>query len=348
MDKKIYINLLYKSLAEGLSAKEQSQLDDWLKASKEHQEIAQNIRQGWDLSANYSKDFEVNLDDDFARLQKSMDLNMPQANADVPPMKVVETAKVKTMRPWKTWMGVAAAVLLLVTTYFVFNPNGDETSNFVTIETHVDEIKEVDLPDGTKVWVNENSIFTYPNKFADYNRKVELKGLAFFDVARDEKKPFTIKTKDVNVKVLGTSFSVRDYLAEQQVEVLVKTGKVEMIPNNTKKRAILIANNKGTFNKETQSLDVSKSNSLNELSWQNKTLIFDDTPLANVISDVGNHYGIVLNLKDSNLAECPFNSIFKNNSLEEVFDAISKVLKIEIEKTDNYVYNLKGGQCNVN
>ena len=346
MNKDFYIELIYKSLAEGLSTEEQHQLDDWVKASDEHQETAQNIQQGWELSANYSKDIEVNLDDEFARLQESMNVDTPQSKAS--PLKVVKTTQEKKISPWKTWMSIAATVLLLATTYFVFNPTSSDPVHFVTVETQANEIKEVELADGTKVWVNENSTFTYPDKFTKHNRKVELKGLAFFDVERDEKKPFSIQTKEVEVRVLGTSFSVRDIDSESKVEVFVKTGKVQVTTNKNNMRGILRANDKGTYDKNSGKLTVGEKASTNELSWQTKTLIFDDVPLTKVISDVEKYYGIVLNLKDSNLAECPFNSIFKNKTLTEVFDAIGDVFKIEIEKTDDYVYDLKGGQCNVN
>ena len=226
MNKNFYTKLLYKSLAEGLSAEEQRQLDDWIAASDENHDIANNIRQGWELSTNYAKDIEVNLDDEFARLQQSMGLDIAPSienKKETSPLKVAHSASEKKISPWKTWMGVAAAVLLLATTYFVFNPASGDVE-FITIETQADEIKEVELPDGTKVWVNENSTFTYPNQFVNYSRKVELKGLAFFDVTKDKKKPFSIHTKELDVKVLGTSFSVRAFDDESNVEVFVKTG----------------------------------------------------------------------------------------------------------------------------
>jgi len=182
MDKNFYIELLYKSLAEGISAEEQRQLDDWITASDENRETANSIRQGWELSVNYEKDIDVNLENEFARLQQSMDLNISQPTEikkDASPLKVVKSTPEKKISPWKTWMGVAAAVLLLATTYFVFNPDRGESVEFVTIETQADEIKEVELADGTKVWVNENSTFTYPSRFVNYSRKVELKGLVF-------------------------------------------------------------------------------------------------------------------------------------------------------------------------
>jgi len=348
MDKNFYIELLYKSLAEGLSAEEQGQLDDWIATSDENKATANDIRHGWELSANYAKDIEVNLEDEFARLQQSMDLPISTETKKDTPLKVVKSTPEKRISPWKTWMGVAAAVLLLGTTYFVFNPNSGDPVEFITIETQADEIKEIELADGTKVWVNENSTFTYPNKFINYKRNVTLKGLAFFDVAKDKKKPFNIVTEDVNVKVLGTSFSVRNYVAEHNVEVVVKTGKVQMLPRNNNNRAVLRANDKGTFNKDSEKLMVSKTKSLNELSWQNKTLVFDDTKLTQVLSDVENHFGVALNLKNSNITDCPFNSIFKDKTLQEVLDAISKSLKIDLVKTDDFVYELKGGQCPVN
>jgi len=175
---------------------------------------------------------------------------------------------------------------------------------------------------------------------------VKLKGLAFFDVAKDEKKTFQIETGEVDVTVLGTSFSVRAIESEPTIEVVVKTGKVQVKGKGN--RTTLTKGGKAIYNKNQRHMTTTSTKTLNELSWQSKTLIFDDTPLTEVVSDVENHYGIVLNLKDSNLAACPFNSIFKNKTITEVFDAISKTFKIEIEETADYVYDLKGGQCPMN
>jgi len=148
MDKDFYIKLIYKSLAEELSAKEQNQLNDWLKVSDENRAVAQNIQQGWKLSANYSKDMEVNLDDEFTRLQQSMNFSTPQSKET--PLRISNSTPIKKVSLWKTWMSVAAAVVLLVATYFVFNPTSSAPINLVTIETNANEIKEAELADGTK------------------------------------------------------------------------------------------------------------------------------------------------------------------------------------------------------
>jgi len=336
MAKEFYIELIYKSLAAGLSAEEQRQLDDWLSASDENQETANNIRQGWELSANYSKDIEVNLDDEFALLQKSIGIEKN------PNIKIAETARVKKLNPWKTWMSIAAAGLLLVAPYFIFNPSSAQPQ-IITIHTQNQEIKEVELPDGTKVWLNENSTLTYPSPFEKLSRNVELKGLAFFDVARDEKKPFHIEADDVGIKVLGTSFSVRAIESEATVEVVVKTGKVRVKgKGNT---ATLEKGRKAIYNKNENRMSTTTAKSLNEVAWYNNILTFDETEWAQTISDLENHYKVQLNLENSSMIECPITYTAENIPLSNILNDFSKMFNLKVEKSSDKIYNLVGGEC---
>ena len=89
-------------------------------------------------------------------------------------------------------------------------------------------IEPVSLSDGTTVRMGPNSQLIYPKSFDGKTRDVELKGQAFFDVAKDRERPFTVHTKNMDVTALGTAFEVFNYDSESKLETILLNGKVKI------------------------------------------------------------------------------------------------------------------------
>ena len=127
------------------------------------------------------------------------------------------------------------------------------------------EHKQVTLPDGTVVHLNAGTVMRYPTEFTSDIRLVEMEGEAFFNVMRDEGKPFIVRTRQADVKVLGTSFNVKAYQEDELMAVSVRTGKVEvdmpesvmrLLPNEQ----IIVNNTNGEILKKNE--DAQRSNGL--------------------------------------------------------------------------------------
>ena len=340
MEKEFYINLIYKSFSGDLSAEEQNQLENWLSESDANQKEADALKKTWQLSANFSKNLEVNLDAEFAQLQNRID-DEEKGNVKEAIVKTMPTTQKKSW--WKP-LSVAAAVLLLAGAFFMFNQNS-ATVEMLAMETLEGEMKEVALADGSKVWLNENSKLTYPNAMNGDERRVTLAGEAFFDITKNPSKPFIIDTRDAEVKVLGTSFEVRAMDDEIRTEVVVKTGRVSLGKKNDLKPIELTANQKGIYNRETgKKLNFDVKN-LNSISWQNNMLVFDDLPLEKVLVDVENHFGIKVILENQDLLKCKFESLFPDAKEKEVLKGISSVFKMKLIDSGERTYRLEGGDC---
>lgn len=340
MEKEFYIDLIYKSFSGDLSNAEQSQLDNWLSESEVNRKEADTVKKTWQLSANFSKDLEVNLDAEFAQLQNRIDAD-EKVNAKEAIVKTMPTARKKS---WWKLLSVAAAVLLLVGAFFILNQN-PVAVEMLAMETFEGEKKEVALADGSKVWLNENSKLTYPDAMNGEERRVTLTGEAFFDITKNPSKPFIIDTRDAEVKVLGTSFEVRAMDDEIRTEVVVKTGRVALGKKNDLKPIELTANQKGIYNSETgKKLSYGVKN-LNSISWQNNMLEFNDLPLAKVLADVENHFGIKVILENQELLKCKYGSLFPDAKEAEVLKGISSVFKMKLIKSGERTYRLEGGDC---
>ena len=127
---------------------------------------------------------------------------------------------------------VALIVLSLGTTAIYLNSTG-AFSKKITVSTGMDQKNLlVNLPDGSKIFLNRNTGLSYRANFGKHRRDVKLTGEAFFDISHDASKPFIIDAGKAEIKVVGTSFNVITNNAESAVEVYVKTGKVLLSDNS--------------------------------------------------------------------------------------------------------------------
>jgi transmembrane sensor len=245
--------------------------------------------------------------------------------------------------------GVAAAAfiaLLLLTTK-------DSKKNAVqvaqnTISTRKGSKSDIELPDGSKAWLNADSKLTYNENFQGDYREVSLEGEAYFDVVRDKSRPFIIHTKTLDIRVLGTAFNVRAYATEKNTETALYRGSVEVtLHNNPEKKIVLKPNEKLMVNNKSQqpvAADGSKSASkaLNnpnitvgkvhfqpkdssalETLWIKNKLVFDAETLEEAAGKIERWYNVSVVINgDEKLKKTTYSAIFENENLAQVMEAL--------------------------
>ena len=264
--------------------------------------------------------------------------------ANQPIGKVVAMSSKKSSSRWIGWAS-AAVIALAVGFWFLNNQNG-VTSNTLVAETSYQEKKTVTLNDGTIVWLNGNSQLTYPSTFSDDQRLVQLTGEAFFDVSKFPDKPFIIETTKSKVTVLGTSFNVRSRLAENLTEVVVKTGKVRLENKEGDKKVELTPNQKGVHDLSANSVTEMEEKDMNELAWHSDRLIFNNTPLNEVLSDLERQFEVEIRLKDTSLSSCKYGGIHKvEQGIASILDAVAEAFKMDLKPLGNTSFELANGSC---
>jgi len=206
----------------------------------------------------------------------------------------------------KIWYAAAAALLLgllIPAVNLYLKPKAEQTVQYVEEVTGRGEIKTVFLPDLTKVTLNAGSRMKYPADFSDNERSVELYGEALFDVTSDPIRPFNVKTKKMNIKVVGTVFDVKDYDDDCLSSVSVVSGKVEVDLGDEKQ--MLEQNQQVTMNNTTGNIETTTINAEKYLSWTNGTLYFYRTPIREVVNMLNRHYPQV----DIELAEGVYSNL---------------------------------------
>jgi ferric-dicitrate binding protein FerR (iron transport regulator) len=212
----------------------------------------------------------------------------------------------------------------------------------------------IKLPDGTIVRLNTDSRLTYDNFTAGKNREVTLIGEAYFDVAHDSSRPFIIHTGKINIKVLGTSFNVRNYPQDKELETSLINGKIEVslksrpddiiILKPTEKLIIakeqdeLAAATKVTNTTDNKvvltSITYLRHDSLvAETSWLNDKMVFVNQPLEKIAVELERKYAINITFKDEKVKKYRYTGVFENVSLEKVFQLIkySKNINYKID-----------------
>lgn len=328
-----YISLIYKELKGIISLEEEKNLQKWEKQSSKNQLTAEEIRQIWIESEQYKLPFELDHDADFAKMKSTI------ATPNTP-------SKVVTMRPRRLWLrAVAAAVIVLLGATFLFQNYFQNHAEWKVVEAS-SEIQELQLADGSKVWLNAGSTLSYPAEFSVTERPIKLTGEAFFKVSKDANRPFQVTTDRTTVTVLGTEFNVRDIADEKYFEVAVQEGKVRVQKNGSSQKVILIKNEKAFYDENNHTLKKVNDENLNSLAWKRQRLKFNDTTLKNALKTITKQYNITIDLKNKSLEKCLISGGYsiKTNALS-LLEQVTSNQKIKVKKLTETEYELIGGVC---
>ncbi|HCY41621.1 MAG TPA: hypothetical protein DHV48_09750 [Prolixibacteraceae bacterium] len=246
-------------------------------------------------------------------------------------------------------MRIAAAILvaalLSVAGYETFF-NQNATVRQLEISSTGQQINSFTLPDGTLVSLNSNTRLKYPKKFGKKTREVTIEGEAFFEVKPNKNKPFIIHAGNAQIKVLGTSFNVSAYPSARLVEVIVETGKVQVLNTMTVTKQndelILTPGEKGTLIYSSNALLKTTNQDPNFMAWKTRNLTFRATSLGEVIDNLEKVYKVNIRLDDPNLSGLLLTAQFNDYSLGFILKVIETTFKIEAQLIDGqYILKAK-------
>ena len=257
------------------------------------------------------------------------------------------------------FIGIAAGIF---TIFFInYSLRLDKSVTKQTNNAFVNEVvtkrgskSSIKLADGTIVRLNTDSRLTYLNFTAGKNREVTLIGEAYFDVAHDSSRPFIIHTGKNNIKVLGTSFNVRNYPQDKELETSLIKGKIEVSLESRPEDIItlkpteklIIAKEQdelATATKVKSSIDnkvvltsityLRHDSLVAETSWLNDKMVFVNQPLDKIAIELERKYAITVSFKDEKVKKYRYTGVFENVSLEKVFQLIkySKNINYKID-----------------
>ena len=329
-----YISLLIKKLKGQLEPGEGEALQEWLK-KPDQASTFREMEKVWERSGRYKQGYQPDVNQGFSRFQ---------ARIEAAKAKDAQSVKLTPVRNRSIrWISSAAAILLLgMMAYWQF---GRHTGKVRTVQTLAQQKQTVDLPDGTKVVLNENSELSYQRNFTNGDaRIVEFKGEAYFDITPNPDQPFIILTEEAEVKVLGTSFNLRAYDSEVFTEVEVESGKVEFATRDQKEKVVLSAKDRGVC-VHGNAMVKKQVNTLNAQSWRTNELKFRNTSLEDILLAVERHYKIQIEESDKSILDCQLTFTFGDQDLADVIEVLEVQLSASITEASPMQYRLEGGNC---
>lgn len=201
-----------------------------------------------------------------------------------------------------------------------------------------EEVTTVDLPDGSRVYLNKGAEISYSKAFKN-QRSVELRGEAFFDVMSDPQNPFSVHSGEILVSVLGTSFNVKQGKQPSEVEVYVKTGLVKVSLEESDQFIYLEPEQLGII-KNRKLLSTSLKDP-NYISWKTMDFKFVDSALSEVIQDLEESYHVDILTGDMDLSEMRITTSYSGQSIDAILETIATAFNLRFSHRDDGYYLTK-------
>lgn len=198
---------------------------------------------------------------------------------------------------------------------------------------------KIQLPDGSAVTLNRDTKINYPDKFGSGTREVHIEGEAFFEVQADAARPFIIYAGKATIKVLGTSFNVNAYPGNEEVEVVVETGKVQVSKGEVAATAagemILDPGERGILKPFSGEMRKSRNDNPNFLSWKTRNFIFTKTSLKEVMEQLNKVYHVQVKASEPHMEKLLLTARFEGRSLDFILKVIAMTHDLKIEQADD-------------
>lgn len=319
--------LILKYLNKELTSTEERELKSWLEENSLNRQVFENMVSHWELSESEINGYKEKV---FVQVTGSN----PSADRDVRSGKSLGYI-------WK----VAAVIVLAVGLGFFFNQMENQIQSEPTLVEQVLIEKEAlfgqkltfELPDGSIVKLNSGSKITFPKEFAAGQRNVTLIGEAFFDVARDAKRPFRISTEKIDVTVLGTSFNVDAYSESEVAVIAVKTGKVSVFNREKSDEVLLYPSQLALWKQDAKLKKEQISNEESVFGWLDQTMMFDDDTIDQIVKTLERWYDVKFEITAKLDNKKKFTGKYKNPTLRAVMESLSYAYDFDYELKDKTV-----------
>lgn len=330
--------LLIKYIQKKCSEQELKQIHDWLAREKDHRRLfelediyALKVQQHYQKASLTQQAYE--------RLQHK--LQTPTTTT------TTQRTTPSSSRPWKTYWAYAAmlAIICLLSAHlYVWVQHISEPAvAYHTIRVPKGQRASVTLCDGTKVWLNAETDFSYPGTFAAHQRHVILKGEAFFQVTPHKEKPFIVQLPELNIKVLGTEFNAKAYQGENHC-ITLREGAVEVSTKNGKEKAHMEPKDQVIYPSKGHLTLIKNAAVPSTDDWIQGELRIDNQALHEFLADMERHFDVNIHIQNASIRNTRFTCHFKSNiDIREALDLLKTTQQIDyiIDNKDVYLYPFK-------
>ncbi|OQP66545.1 hypothetical protein A3860_13775 [Niastella vici] len=313
-------HLILDEMERVLSPAEAIALEQWKDASPENLTFYNTVRNAGDRLTLLNLYKTADVDNAWSRMSASV-------------QREQEQPQVGRKGNLLLLFGALAAAVITGVSIILFN----WFSTGETIYHTANERRQIVLPDGSHVFLNERSAISYIRRSFHQKRQVKLlEGEAYFEVVHDDKNEFLVELGAIVVRDIGTSFDIK--IDTGNIQVIVNDGAVSMEhqqPAANLQKVVLTANQMALFNRNTKSISYDAAAPLNYKAWQDKKLRYVQTPLSMVCRDLNRIYGTRVVFQDTALAEKKLNAYLNQKTEDQIMHIIAASLQLKIVKKDS-------------
>ena len=310
--------IIAKSFKGGLDSNEQIFLDQWISLSQDNKKKFEIYEKLWKRSGDLLLSNTIDVEASLLKTKKR-----------IPDLRFKRKSSFGNLR-------VAVVLILAMALGFLFNYllgannliDGTSGTVYQEVRASYGTRTKLLLADGSTVWLNSGSTLKFPVNFDNAEeRVVELNGEGYFDVTKNESKPFIVNTSGLDVKVYGTSFNVSAYDEYDSMEVALVEGKVSLVQGdkgNRKEYMVLNPNDVVECNISEKRLSrISDSKMSKYTAWKDGQMVFYGDPIEKVVSRLEKWYNVDIEIKDKDLQDYRFTATFNDETLEQVLKLLS-------------------------
>ena len=319
--KKDIDDLLAAYWTDELTPEEHARLNEWIESSQENKAYFMRCQEIW-----FSSIEEENKKYDY---EKAFNLFHKRVEA------AEHRKEHRHIALWKSWSKYAAILLAVgLISYFSYQRGGNDLKHSLSevyIEAPVGSQTRLRLPDGTSVVLNAGSCLSYSQDFGTDSREVTLEGEGYFEVTHNAEKPFQVLSEDLQIKVLGTKFNVRNYAEDEEAVVSLLEGKVALDNRNHQGDELILApNERAILSKYTGSIRKEHRPTKADSQWINGDLIFDEMPLSEVAQILERNYNIQIRFTTDSIKNYRFYGRFNRSEtgLVQILDILAATGKV--------------------
>ena len=306
-------NLLYKFFEGKASFEEEEAVRRWLESAPEN----------WHLFLRERKLFDSILllgDEKANRSQKSKIL--------------------RSLRSWKVEMWKVAAVVALVLALgsaYQFVKGGKNVVPMQSIYVPAGQRVNITLSDGTNVWLNARTRMLYPAVFERPVRQVTIDGEAYFDVTKDEKKPFVVETNKCNMEVLGTKFNVDSYSEKEDFEVALMEGSVKVVSRRKANEALVLKPDNKVSLQMDGTLKIAPVDDYDLYRWKEGLICFKNKSFLSIMKELEEYFGTQIKVENKNVLKHSFTGKFRqSDGLDYALRVLQKDIAFVYERDDEH------------
>jgi len=320
-------DLLAKYLNSECDSDEIKQVEDWINSSFEHRLEFEKLSRAWELAAAGYGFGQWHAKDS----KESFLLKVIQNQAGIIGEKenLIQNTRRQIVVFWK-YAAVAILIMGLSSLWVFTRPGSLTEGTFTEIAVPKGSKSQMSLPDGTQVWLNADSKIKYAPDFNVNDRNINLVGEAYFEVAKNQSKTFSVNAGGLIVEAVGTAFNVKAYPEENVVEATLVEGLINVgLVDKSKERLALKPNEQlfyyksGQGNNQSDRLLVSKGIGTSSVtSWMKGQLEINGETLKSIAVKLSRQYDVKIQFEDANIEDLRFTGVFNNETIEQILEVI--------------------------